>query len=160
MTNGETSTAASGGPPPNGNIEKRLAAVEAVLPTLATKADIVELRSEMSVQNEKLRAEMSVQNEKLRAEMSMQNEGLRAEMLVQHERLRGEMQRLVAAFYKWMIVTMLTILIAFAALGNVLIARLPVPGPARTSTAMRDAMAPANNTSQPHLPVTLLAGTK
>jgi hypothetical protein len=132
MTNGVTSTAAAGGQAPNGNFEKRLAAIEAVLPTLATKADLAELRAEMRVQNEQLRAEMRVQNEQLRTEMKVQN-----------EQLRTEMQRILAGLYKWMLATILTIIIVGIGLGNIVISRVSVPGAARTSTSIGAGAAPA-----------------
>jgi hypothetical protein len=147
MTNGVTSSTSTGGQAPNGSVEKRLAALEAVLPTLATKADLAELRAEMRVQIEQLRAETRLQNEQLRAEMRVQNEQLRAEM----ERLRTEMQRLVASMYKWLIATVLTIFIAFIGLGNILLLRLSEPGPARTSMSVDAGAAPASDT-RPHNP--------
>jgi hypothetical protein len=43
MSNGVTAAPTNGRQPPNGGVEQRLAAIEAVLPTLATKADLAEL---------------------------------------------------------------------------------------------------------------------
>jgi hypothetical protein len=152
MTNGVTSTAATGGQAPNGNIEKRLAALEAVLPTLATKADLADLRAEMRVQNEQLRAEMRVQNELLRTEMRVQNEQLRTEMQRQYEQLRTETERMMAGLYKWLLATTLTMIIAFGvfffSLANLLMSRIPGPNSTRTSTSIEAVAAPAINTAR------------
>lgn len=120
MANGEIPDAAAiGGQTPGGNIERRFAALEAVLPTLIAKADLADLRAEMRVQTEQLRS----QNEQLRTEMRAENEKLRAEMQMQA-------QRLVGSTSKWMAATVLGLIIAFAAfflvLGNLLLTA-PLP---------------------------------
>jgi len=144
MTNGgATVVTANGGQPPNGNLEKRVTVIEAVLPTLATKADLAELgaelRAEMRSENEKLRAEMRSENEKLRAEMRSENEKLLAAIRTENERLReqlldrialihqqmrAEVREMHASMFRWMVTTLLTMLIAFSVffigLGNLL----------------------------------------
>jgi len=152
MTNGgATVVTANGGQPPNGNLEKRVAAIEVVLPTLATKADLTELRAEMRagnaelraemrMENEKLRADVRIDNEKLRAELSISQDKLRVELSISQDKLRVEMEKLSVSLVKWMIATTLSLLIAFAALfiglGNMLVSRLTSPDVARASVSV------------------------
>jgi molybdopterin-binding protein len=86
-----------------------------------------------------------VQNEELRAEMRVQNEQLRAEMRVQNEQLRTEMQAMVAGMYKWMLATILAIIIVGIGLGNIVISRITVPSAARTSMSAGAGAAPATS---------------
>jgi hypothetical protein len=76
----------------------------------------------------------------------VQNEQLRAEMRVQNEQLRTEMQRILAGLYKWMLATILTIIIVGIGLGNIVISRITVPGAARTSMSTGTGTAPAADT--------------
>jgi hypothetical protein len=119
----------SGGQPPDGNLERRVVAIEAVLPTLVTRADLVELRADIRIDNEKLRAELTISQDKLRAELT-----------ISQDKLRVEMEKLSVSLVKWMIATTLSLLVTFAALfiglGNMLISRLAAPDIARTSVAV------------------------
>jgi hypothetical protein len=148
MTNGgATVVTANGGQPPNGNLERRVAVIEAVLPTLATKADLaelgVELRAEMRLENEKLRAEMRSENEKLLAAMRAENEKLREQLIDRialiHQQMRTEVREMHNSMFRWMVTTLLTMLIAFSAffigLGNLLVSRAPSPNAGHTSTS-------------------------
>lgn len=103
--------AVAGGEPPNHKLDSRVAAIEAILPTLATKADLANLRGELRIANEQLRAEVTAEirsvtdglrtelrgemrseNDKLRAEMRSENEKLRAEMRSENDKLRADMR--------------------------------------------------------------------
>lgn len=147
MTNGgATVVTANGGQPPNGNLERRVAAIEAVLPTLATKADLAELRAEMHSENEKLRvelrAEMHSGNEKLLATIRVENEKLREKLLdriaLVHQEMRAEVREMHASMFRWMVTTLIAMLIAFSGffigLGNLLLSRAPSPNAAQTGT--------------------------
>ncbi len=144
----------SGGQPPNGNLERRVAVIEAVLPTLATKADLAELgtalRAEMRSENDKLRAEMRLENEKLLAAVRADNEKMREQLLdriaVIHEQMRGEVWKMHNSMFRWMVTTMLTMLIAFSAffigLGNLLVSRAAGAEAAQASTARSSLASP------------------
>lgn len=100
-----TGTAVAGGgePPYDGSMEHRITALEArwdaILPTLATKADLAELGAE-------LRAELRDglhQN-------AMATSALRSEMQQSFGELRTEMQKLNTDIKTWTLATVLTII--------------------------------------------------
>jgi hypothetical protein len=129
---GAGTTVAGGGEPPyDGNMEHRITSLEArwdaVIPTLATKADLValgtELRAELrdglhqdSMANSALRVDMQKSFSELCAEMQkgvgelrMEMGELCAEMHKGFVELRTEMQKLSADNKTWMLATVLTI---------------------------------------------------
>lgn len=122
---GAATTVAGGGEPPyDGNMEHRITNLEArwdaVIPTLATKSDLValgtELRAELheglhqnSMTNSALRADMQQSFGEVRSGMQQSLGELRAEMQKGFGELRTEMQKLSADNKTWMLATVLTI---------------------------------------------------
>lgn len=137
--------AGGGGPPYDGDMDRRLTVLETrfdtILPTLATKADLAELRLDMNGQMEKLRLDMNGQMEKLRRDLGEKMDALRVEL---HLALTNMM--------KWCVGIAMTVFLGMAGHGlylgtqiNILSARLPAasaaapvpgtpaPSPARTA---------------------------
>ncbi|HEU4372289.1 MAG TPA: hypothetical protein VFS02_02305 [Telluria sp.] len=126
-----TAVAGGGEPPYDGNMEHRITALEArwdaIIPTLATKADVAalgaELRAELreglhqnAMAGSALGTEMQHSAGELRAEMQQSSGELRAEMqklrTEMHQffgEMRTDMQKLSADNKSWMLATVLTI---------------------------------------------------
>lgn len=104
MGNGGPPNTSGGNSQPSngGSIEHQVTALEArldaVLPTLATKADLAELRTDVMIQLERVRIEIQTRDEKLRAD------------------IHADMERLSARLTRWMLATTLSLIVAFATL--------------------------------------------
>jgi Mg2+ and Co2+ transporter CorA len=109
MSQGDASVAGTGAPPYHGDMEPRVTALETrldtILPTLATKADIGDVRADM----QKNLAEMRVEMRQAHAEM-------RAEMHVEMRKMNDTLHNMAVAMHKmnaeiktWTLATMLTI---------------------------------------------------
>lgn len=130
---GTGTTVAGGGEPPyDGNMEHRITALEArwdaILPTLATKADLAGLRAEMrdglhqnAMVTSELRSEMHRSFANFRSEMQQSFADFRSEMQQSFADLRIEMrqgfadvdakmQKLSADNKSWMLATVLSII--------------------------------------------------
>lgn len=90
-------------------MDKRLIVLETrfdtILPTLATKTDLVGLKAE-------LREEMGT----LRTDMRAMNGELRTEMRAMHGELKADMERMRADMQRWMIVTLVSLFTGFGGL--------------------------------------------
>jgi hypothetical protein len=108
---GTGTTVAGGGEPPyDGNMEHRITALEAhwdaILPTLATKADLAELRAEM---HDGLHQNAMATSE-LRSAMQQSFGEVRSEMRQSFADMDGKMQKMSADNKSWMLATVLTII--------------------------------------------------
>jgi ribosomal protein L29 len=72
--------------------EARLQALEAVLPTLASKADIADLRGELKTDISELRGELKSDISELRGELKTDISELRGELKTEIGELRGELK--------------------------------------------------------------------
>ena len=84
-------------------LKSKASAILATVAHLATKADVLDVRSSVA----ELRAEMTAESGSLRAEMATQWGSLKAEIAAQSGSLRAEMAARETAFIKWMIATVL-----------------------------------------------------
>ena len=98
-----------------GNIETDVSALKVqvgsivtMLPFLATKADIADLRTELKTEIGGLRAELKSDVADLRTELKTDIGGLRAELKSDIGGLRTEVASLETRIIKWMIATVLT----------------------------------------------------
>ena len=91
-------------------MDRRLIVLETrfdvILPTLATKADLIGLKAELKEEIAELRTEMRAMHGEMKAEM---------------EKLRTEMQAMRADMQKWMIATLISF---FTGFGGLLVALL------------------------------------
>lgn len=148
-----------GVPPPDGGLEKRVAFLEVqfatVLPTLATKKDLADVRMEMAGMHAELHAEIAVVHTEiaglrgelhteiaqLRDEVHVAIGGLRTEVLDELHQMRVEFLREIGKvradfekfsldIMKWMVATVISLFIGFAgvfyAMSNIL---RPAPAP-------------------------------
>jgi hypothetical protein len=130
--------------PDDPSFDRRLTVLETrfdtILPTLATKRDIEDLRTEFSTGLERLRGEFRSELEKLRGEF-------RSEL----EKLRAEMFRALHDAMKWMVGIVVTIFIGllganfamFNAMKSLIESSRP-PAPAIEVPAAHDATVPRN----------------
>jgi len=100
--------------------EKRLTVVETrwdvVMPTLATKADIGNLRAELKEETGKLRTEIKEETSKLRAELKEETGKLRAELKEETGKLRTEIalvRKDIEAMGNKLIIRLAGVLLAF-----------------------------------------------
>lgn len=84
-----------GGPPHNGDME-RLAKLEAIIPTLATKEDVM-----------KLRGETKEGLESVRGTVALGVEAVRGDMKISAEATRAEIHKASSEIFKWIVVTAL-----------------------------------------------------
>jgi hypothetical protein len=115
LKTGTGATVAGGGEPPyDGNMEHRVTSLEArwdaIVPTLATKADVAELRAEMQQSFADMRAEMQQSFAEMRAEMQESSAEIRMEMRQSFGDVRAEMQRMSSDNKSWLLATVLTII--------------------------------------------------
>lgn len=137
MTHGARVATAGGGQPPDDHLGQRVAAIGTVLPTLATKADLAELRAEMRLENQRLESAILQQ------------------LTVMQATLHADARAMHASLFRWMVTTMLTMLVAFSAffigLGNLLVSRAPpLTSPQSPSAAPSARSSPV----EPVLPLT------
>lgn len=103
-------------PPTNAELDRRVTALEirfdTILPTLATKADVQELRGEMTG----MRGEMTGMRGELRGEMS----AMRGELLGEIHKLRADLFEALNGHFKWFLGFFATLVIGFAGLNYTL----------------------------------------
>ncbi|OWT76913.1 hypothetical protein CEY04_12945 [Achromobacter sp. HZ28] len=73
-------------------ILSRLVRVETILPTLATKSDLLSLRADFQLAHVELRAELKADHAELRTELKADHAELRAELKAAHAELRAELK--------------------------------------------------------------------
>ncbi|UOD27814.1 hypothetical protein INH39_20250 [Massilia violaceinigra] len=136
--------AGGGVPPDNFELDRRLTVLETrfdtILPTLATKADLAELRLDMHEKVDKLRSEL--------------NE-LRLELNEKIDRLRAEVNAALMSNMRWCVGIAMTVFVAIAGQGvylgariNSLATRLPpaspvTPLPERPAASLAPPQAPS-----------------
>lgn len=102
------------------SMDKRVSILEmrfdTVLPTLATKADIAELRTEVLTGQERLRAEVAVAHEKLRADVSAAIDGLRVEIAILSDKLHQDMNSVHRRLVMWIVSTMVAMFLGMVGL--------------------------------------------
>jgi Mg2+ and Co2+ transporter CorA len=120
MSQGDASVAGAGGPPYHGDMEPRVTALETrldtILPTLATKADIADMRADTQKNLAEMRGEMQESHAEMRVEMQQAHAEMRAEMHVEMRKMNDtlhnmavEMHKMNAEIKTWTLATMLTI---------------------------------------------------
>lgn len=103
-------------PPPGGHdggMEARVARLEAVLPTLAAKSDVAELRADMRIGFADLRADTHKGFADLRADMNKGLTDLRADTHKGLTDLRADTHKGVIETQRWMVATVLGMMIGF-----------------------------------------------
>ncbi len=94
-------------PPSNQELDRRLTVLETrfdiILPTLATKSDVENLRAEIRLGLENVRAEFRIDLENLRAEFRIDLERLRGEFRSEMKGVRGDLHKAISNLLKWMI---------------------------------------------------------
>jgi hypothetical protein len=111
-------------------MDRRLIVLETrfdtILPTLATKTDLLELKAELKESIGALRTEMRDSDGSLRTEMRDSNGSLRTEMRDSIGALRTELHDFKADIHKWMTATMITMFVGF---GSMIVAMLTLLRP-------------------------------
>jgi roadblock/LC7 domain-containing protein len=148
MSQGDSSSVAGGGGPSyHEGMEPRVTALETrldtILPTLATKADIGDMRADMHKMHGEMRAEMHKMHTEMHAEMREMNDCL--------HQMNADMYKMNAEIKTWTLATMLTIvgtmLAAILGISQVFkassVAPVAAPSPAPIIIYAQPAPAPA-----------------
>lgn len=102
------------------SMDKRVSILEmrfdTVLPTLATKADLADLRTEVLTAQERLRSDVAVANEKLQGGVTAAIAGLRIEMAKLSDTLHEDMNRLHRKLVMWIVSTMVAMFLGMVGL--------------------------------------------
>lgn len=113
------------------SMDKRVSILEmrfdTILPTLATKADIAELRTEVLTAQERLRSDVvaaieklsgdvGASIEKLRGDVGVSNSGLRVDMATLSDKLHQDMDRLHRNLIMWIVSTMIAMFLGMVGL--------------------------------------------
>jgi len=116
MSQGDASVAGGGGPPYHGDMEPRVSALETrldtILPTLATKADIGDVRADMYKMHAEMRGEIHQMHAEMRGEMHKMHAQMHAEMREMNDclhQMNADMYKMNAEIKTWTLATMLTI---------------------------------------------------
>lgn len=100
--------------------DKRLSILEmpfdTVLPTLATKVDLAELRTEILTAQERLRGDIAVAHEKLRGEVTAALLGIRVEIATLSDKLHEDMNKLHRRLVMWIVSTMIAMFLGMVGL--------------------------------------------
>lgn len=113
MSQGDSSSVADGGGPSyHEAMEPRVTALETrldtILPTLATKADIGDMRADMHKMHAEMRGEMHKMHAEMHAELHKMNDGL-YKMNADMHKMNADMHKMNAEIKTWTLATMITI---------------------------------------------------
>lgn len=118
---GDADDVAAGAVPAyHASTDKRLSILEmrfdTVLPTLATKVDLAELRTEILTAQERLRGDIAVAHEKLRGEVTAALLGIRVEIATLSDKLHEDMNKLHRRLVMWIVSTMIAMFLGMVGL--------------------------------------------